>query len=100
LHKRYFDKAKSKEEDDGFASLLAQQDAKKGTGRSPSADASNDLSLSKSRSRSRGVVKRNPYEASKPLGISHIESDDPNFFDLTAKSNTQLGLSQLDQTKL
>jgi hypothetical protein len=40
LHKWYFDKAKTKEENDGFASLLMEQ--RKGAIRSPSCDVSND----------------------------------------------------------
>lgn len=83
----------------------------KGTVRSPSADLSNDqssLTLSKSRSRSKGPAKHTPgkpeaSKGSKPLGYLHLDSqgelEDPNFFDLTAKSNTLLGMSQLNQTK-
>lgn len=94
LHRKYFDRAKARQEYDGFEEMMQGNVG----ARSPSDEGS--LTLSKSRSRSRGVKNRSTKEP-KPLGVSQMESDDPNFFDLTAKSNTNtlLGISQLNQTR-
>jgi hypothetical protein len=85
LHKRYFDKAKVADGDDNFAEML-----KRGTSERSS------LTLSKSRSRSRGAAKRSPTKQAIVLSPGDSNDDDPNFFDLTAKSNTMLGMSQLN----
>ena len=71
----------------------------KGTHRSPSLDITNEqsiLTLSRSRSRSKGrasnkfeLDKHYKPDQSKPLGFSHlgsVDENDPNLFDLTAKT--------------